>query len=472
MRTQLIGNYSASYSDSKDYIKVKGDIIPIINSETDSPNTIELEKTEKIMRYYGEGMKEEQLAVFANFLFHEGCVKGSFEDSINLIDDKLSKIKSLKFLSVEAISDLKKQNLKEVNSDMLLAKIENNNKTQLPIFLLLERNSLMKWPSDEAIEQLYNNNIDVLNQLRNSGREVYRSKITSFELSFSRLVYDLETLIALILITFPKYVTINIKEIVKKDLWKETEISRVYHENSKLHSFHQQGDFMKPLDEIDDAVKKLTENGRKNYVNKEKILLPIATKENKNTLEDVILFRRSVRKYCNTPVDIQTLSNILYYSYGVTGELKNTELKLRAVPSGGGLYPVDIYLSINNVEDLETGIYYYDPLDHVLILVNGNDLKSTSKEVSGYSTMIDNAAFTIILGANFWRNQWKYHERGYRIILLDCGHVAQNLHMMATSYGLGSSCLMGFVDDELNKLIDLDGVVEHSMYLITVGKIE
>ena len=52
---------------------------------------------------------------------------------------------------------------------------------------------------------------------------------------------------------------------------------------------------------------------------------------------------------------------------------------------------------------------------------------------------------------------------------IDCGHVAQNLHMMATAYDLGSCCLMGFVDDELNKLLELDGIIEHSMYMITVG---
>ena len=103
------------------------------------------------------------------------------------------------------------------------------------------------------------------------------------------------------------------------------------------------------------------------------------------------------------------------------------------------------------------------------MLVNKKDLSKISKEISGYAEMLDTAAFTFLLGANFWRNQWKYYERGYRVILLDCGHVAQNLHMMATAYNLGSCCLMGFIDDEINKLLELDGIVENAMYLITVG---
>lgn len=472
MSTHLLDNSTSVTSYSRHYIKVRNNVIPINNTRTNPNNNNELENTEKVLRYYGKGMKEEQLTLFANFLYHEFCVNKPFEDLINYIDDKLLKLRYLKCITVKDTAELNQQRLNEENAEMILVKIESKSEGQLPVFLFLQKNNLMHWPTNNAVQQIYDNNIKILERLKHTESEIYIRESRNFERGFTKITEDLNEIIALILIAFPRYITSYIKEIVKKDLWKETELSRVYHENSKLHSFHQQGDFMKPLDEIDEKVKKVTAKGRKNFINKEKIPLPAPTKENKKTLEEVVLARRSLRNYSNTPVDIQTLSNILYYSYGVTGELKNTALKLRAVPSGGGLYPIDIYISINNVESLEIGIYYYDPLDHALICVNKNDLKNTSKELSGYSMILDKAAFTIILGANFWRNQWKYHERGYRIILLDCGHIAQNLHMMATSYGLGSNCLMGFVDDELNKLLDLDGVVEHSMYLITVGKIE
>ena len=226
---------------------------------------------------------------------------------------------------------------------------------------------------------------------------------------------------------------------------------------------------MKPSDEINDEIKKFTAKGRKLFPQHERIKLPKADKSSGYSIEEVVLNRRTRRKYCNEAVSKQKFSNILYYSYGITGRLDKTDLMLRAVPSGGGLYPVDIYISVNYVEGLEKGIYYYDPLEHELVLVNKKDLSQISKEISGYAEMLDTAAFTFLLGANFWRNQWKYYERGYRVILLDCGHVAQNLHMMATAYNLGSCCLMGFIDDEINKLLELDGIVENAMYLITVG---
>ncbi|MFJ8511673.1 SagB/ThcOx family dehydrogenase [Lysinibacillus xylanilyticus] len=451
-------------------INVNGNVISIFKQKVNKKNKIE--DTEKFLRIQRDILNEEQLNIIANFLINE-WEYNDFDELVKLVDEKIHKLETGLFIEhLKKISEFNPKNLNE-EMEFILLKTENLDKNKLPIFLLLERDNSGNWPSLLALQESFNFNINVLADFTLREEEIYKNKIEDItNLNDTRNLDNLDIIIPVLLLVYPYLIKSIVYEVVKKDLWEETKISRIYHENSKLHIFHQQGDFMKPLDKINSEVKKLTSKGRKIYKNKEKISLPAPTKESKHTMEDVISFRRSIRNYDDKPIEVQTLSNILYYSYGVTGHLRDTDLKLRAVPSGGGLYPVDIYLSINNVNTLDVGIYYYDPLDHALILVNNNDLANTSKEVSGYSMMLEKAAFTIILGANFWRNQWKYHERGYRIILLDCGHVAQNLHMMATTYGLGSSCLMGFVDDELNRILELDGIVEHTMYLITVGAVK
>lgn len=332
--------------------------------------------------------------------------------------------------------------------------------------MLREVKEAMPWKETDWKQRLTEHR-EVLARMNQKDREFYDRAL--LHMKGQQGARTKEDVVWLLMLRFPRYIHRLSRDVVKKELWKETTISRIYHENSKLRTFHQQGDFMKPIDEITEEIKTLTAYGRKKYPGKKRIALPAPTKESKYSVEELVMQRRSRRHYKEEEVSLTTLSNILYYSYGVTGQLPNTKLALRAVPSGGGLYPVDVYIAVNHVESLTKGIYYYDPLAHELVQVNDRDLTEISTEVSGYAAMIDKAAFTFLLGANFWRNQWKYHERGYRVILIDCGHVAQNLHMMATAYDLGSCCLMGFVDDEIDHILELDGVVEHSMYVITVG---
>jgi SagB-type dehydrogenase family enzyme len=65
---------------------------------------------------------------------------------------------------------------------------------------------------------------------------------------------------------------------------------------------------------------------------------------------------------------------------------------------------------------------------------------------------------------------WRYQERGYRYLLLDAGHVCQNLYLSAQEIDCGVCAIAAFDDDELNKLLDLDGIEQTSIYLAAVGK--
>ena len=77
----------------------------------------------------------------------------------------------------------------------------------------------------------------------------------------------------------------------------------------------------------------------------------------------------------------------------------------------------------------------------------------------------------LILSAIFQRTRWRYRERTYRYVMLEAGHVGQNLYLSAASMGLGACAVGAFLDDDLNNLLGLDGEQEAALYLITVGNV-
>jgi len=85
--------------------------------------------------------------------------------------------------------------------------------------------------------------------------------------------------------------------------------------------------------------------------------------------------------------------------------------------------------------------------------------------------MLAEAQVCLVLSAIFQRTRWRYHERTYRYVLLEAGHIGQNIYLAATSMGLGVCAVGAFLDDELNKLLGLNGENEAAIYLFSVGKI-
>lgn len=421
------------------YVKVKGQRLPIL-IEPEEYRQQALDNVEMVMRYY-QIYQGDNATWMANFIY--SAIKA---------DDRVLEIEEINERIMKSMSQLEL--------------IHAESREGLPVFCMKQQG----WSEQDLVHQTQRNEA-LLSRLDSQTKEYYLAVVSRIEpKKVTKAPRDMESAAVWFALGNPWIFQFIEHNIVEKDLSDVTCLTRLYHENSKLHPFHQQGDFMKPLDEIDEEVKQLTTRGRKSFYGKKVIPMPEPTQMSEYSIEEVIARRRSLRHYTGQPVDLQTISNILHYSYGITGRLKNTGLHLRAVPSGGGLYPVDIYMAVNYVDGLNTGIYYYDPFVHRLTQVNDKDMSHTSKEISGYSSMLDQASVTFILSANFWRNQWKYHERGYRVILLDCGHVAQNIHLMCTAYNLASCCVMGFVDNEVDEMLELDGVLEHSMYLITAGQ--
>ena len=89
------------------------------------------------------------------------------------------------------------------------------------------------------------------------------------------------------------------------------------------------------------------------------------------------------------------------------------------------------------------------------------------------ATLFDNlaaeAAAFVVLTACLPSLRFKYGERAYRFVLLEAGHVAQNMLLAVEDEGLAAVPLGGFLDDEVNALLDFDGVEDIALYLLAIG---
>ena len=186
-----------------------------------------------------------------------------------------------------------------------------------------------------------------------------------------------------------------------------------------------------------------------------------------NALEEAIAGRRSARAFSGEAVSRRELSRLLHYSYGVT----QPERGHRAVASASALYPLELYAVVWNVEGLEPGVYHYDPPAHRLdVVARGDALPRLSRCLWLDGVEARGAALALVITAFFVRSTVKYRERGYRMILMEAGEVAQNLGLLAAAMGLASCALSGFLDNELAGLVGADGFAEAALLPIIVGR--
>ena len=185
------------------------------------------------------------------------------------------------------------------------------------------------------------------------------------------------------------------------------------------------------------------------------------------SVENAIAKRRSKRSFSGMPMSLAELSHILYYSSGVTDKRAG----LRAAPSAGATYPIEVYTVANNVEGLTRGIYRYLVTSHELELVREGDFRHEMALAALGERMLVEANVVLVLSAIFQRTQRRYRERGQRYILLEAGHIAQNTCLVATSMGLGTCAIGAFHDTDFNHVVGVDGREESVLYLVAVGKI-
>ena len=185
-------------------------------------------------------------------------------------------------------------------------------------------------------------------------------------------------------------------------------------------------------------------------------------------LADVMASRRSRRSFGPRPVELGSLATLLHAAYGVTAEIDGTTQSLRTAPSGGALYPLELYVVGQRVERLDSALYHFDPLRHGLELLRPLESPAWA-ELSPYFGPLAESAAIVAVTAMFWRSRFKYGPRAYRFALMEAGHVGQNLLLAAAALGLDAVPLGGFYDRAVDAFLGVDGIYEASLYLVPLG---
>lgn len=183
-------------------------------------------------------------------------------------------------------------------------------------------------------------------------------------------------------------------------------------------------------------------------------------------LRQVLKARRSNRDYSGLPITLAELAILLGRAAGCTRDDSLPYGARRPYPSGGALYPVKLHCLAQRVEGASRSAHEFDPFRRAL--VPGSPLAPLESSLARYFR--PTAAAVVLLAVRIGPQYAKYEELSLKLALLEAGHAAQNLVLVATALGLRSATLCYFDDDLVNELACLDGVESFVCYAVEVGR--
>jgi SagB-type dehydrogenase family enzyme len=189
-------------------------------------------------------------------------------------------------------------------------------------------------------------------------------------------------------------------------------------------------------------------------------------------LIDAIANRESRRAFSDDPLSLEELSFLLWATQGVRQVDEKKVWTKRAVPSGGGRQPFETYLLVSNVEGLTRGVYRYLPIEHKLIVVSDNYPSADELlNKAWFQNFIGKSAVVFVWAAIPYKTEWRYSIISYKDILIEAGHVCQNLYIACEAIGVGTCAIAAYEQKVLDELIQVDGENEMTVYISPVGKV-
>ena len=181
--------------------------------------------------------------------------------------------------------------------------------------------------------------------------------------------------------------------------------------------------------------------------------------------------RQSRRKFSKTPLTLEELSFLLWATQGIR-EQSGRGHALRTVPSAGARHALETYLCILGVEGLDRGFYRYLPLEHQLV-VEYRDEGAAGKISSAAfeQNWMSSAAVVFVWSTIPYRMEWRYGLAAHKVILLDAGHVCQNLYLACEAIGAGTCAVAAYDQELMDQLLRIDGNDECVIYLAAAGKV-
>jgi len=171
-------------------------------------------------------------------------------------------------------------------------------------------------------------------------------------------------------------------------------------------------------------------------------------------------------------LDLATLAHLLYFTAGITKRrtYPGGEAYFRAAACTGNLHHIDLYVICADLPGLEAGVYQFGPHDGSLHRLRAGDHRAVVVEATAGEPQVADAPVVLAFATTFWRNAWKYRTRAYRHAFWDSGTLLSNLLAIAAARRLAARIVLGFVDETLERLLDLDGAREATLGLVALGR--
>lgn len=217
-------------------------------------------------------------------------------------------------------------------------------------------------------------------------------------------------------------------------------------------------------------VVELVQEGGVRVESGSRISLPVNAVRADMPLYEAIEKRQSGRQWADSPLGIEHLGRILYLSNGIRNPEVSRQGSGRNVPNAGGLGSVETFVVVLNVKTVPAGIYHFDSTSHDLALIAAGDYRKWVELNVCIQEEFSEASAILILASSQGRLSRKYGVRAYRLGLLDAGHVSQNIYLSATALGLEVCATAGFIDDEVNAALKLDGIDDCAILALGIGK--
>ncbi|UCE00703.1 MAG: SagB/ThcOx family dehydrogenase [Chloroflexota bacterium] len=197
----------------------------------------------------------------------------------------------------------------------------------------------------------------------------------------------------------------------------------------------------------------------------QRISLPKPVLSSRISIEQALAQRRSIREYSSEPLTLEEISQLLWAAQGI-----NRPGGYRTAPSAGALYPLEVYLVSNQIDQVPAGFYHYNPEGHAIEQLLRGDFRYELSQAGLNQQAIQNAPAVFLITAIYERTTAKYGPRGRQYVHMEVGSAAQNVYLQAYSLDIGTVFIGAFHDDQVKRLFNLASE-EQPLCLLPLGKL-
>lgn len=182
--------------------------------------------------------------------------------------------------------------------------------------------------------------------------------------------------------------------------------------------------------------------------------------------------RKSSRVYTDAAISLRAFSFLLWATQGVRDIRGKSYATLRTVPCGGARHEFECYITVYRVEGLAPGRYHYMPDLHAVEKLAGAADPALDTQALCDQAWAGRAAAVFYYSCIPYRSEWRYGVWAHPPVLMDAGHITENLYLACSALGDLGTCAIAAVDSAAaNDMFGLDGEEEFILYAAPVGGI-